>query len=226
MRGTGPGKTDPFGQEPFHPWLGSPRQSRQSRQRPVRVCAVKKVGYARVSTNEQDLSAQLNALKAAGCDIIYSDHGISGFDFKRPGLLSALDEAGEGDQIVVWRLDRLGRSLIDLVKIVNGLAHRGVQFCSLMESIDTSSSGGRLIFHIMAALAEFERSLISERTRAGMCAAKAKGRPIGRPQALSAAARQVIEHEVRTLGAPVGTVAARYGVHPRTVRRALNRPTL
>lgn len=134
------------------------------------------IGYARVSTDEQSLELQLDALKRAGCNKIYTDQGVSGADFSRPGLDAALARAAAGDTLIVWRLDRLGRSLSKLVDLGTHLEKRGVQFSSIMESINTNSSGGVLIFHLMAALAQFERSPISERTRAGMAAARAASR--------------------------------------------------
>ncbi|WP_081053215.1 recombinase family protein [Burkholderia territorii] len=141
-----------------------------------------KIGYARVSTEEQSLDLQLSALKAANSDRILSDHGVSGSRFDRPGLKEALELAQAGDTLVVWRLDRLGRSLSHLVEVVSDLGKRGIEFVSLTESIDTRSSTGMLMFHMIAALAEFERALISERTRAGMAAARARGAKIGRPK--------------------------------------------
>lgn len=141
-----------------------------------------KIGYARVSTDVQRMDLQLDALKQAGCDQIFTDHGISGASNERPGLQQAMDMLQKGDTLVVWRLDRLGRSLVNLVEYVGSLGKQGVEFRSLSESIDTSSSGGKLLFHMIAALAEFERSLISERTRAGMAAAKLRGKHVGRPR--------------------------------------------
>lgn len=142
----------------------------------------RKVGYARVSTEEQKVDLQLNALKQAGCDQIFVDEGVSGAKADRAGLKKALASLQPGDTLVVWRLDRLGRSLINLVGLMSELGSRGIEFYSLMENIDTTSAGGRLVFHLMAALAEFERSLISERTKAGMEAAKLKGIHVGRPR--------------------------------------------
>ena len=141
-----------------------------------------KIGYARVSTEEQSLDLQLLALQAAGCDMILSDHGACGSRFDRPGLHEALSVVQAGDTLIVWRLDRLGRSLGHLVEMVGGLGKRNVEFVSLTESIDTRSPTGMLMFHLIAALAEFERSLISERTRAGMVAARVRGAKIGRPR--------------------------------------------
>src|SRR5690606_21306163 len=134
-----------------------------------------RIGYARVSTDDQNLSLQLDALAKAGCDKIYEDR-MSGAKAARPGLQLALEVARAGDVLVVWRLDRLGRSLKDLIEMVSQMEARGVGFQSLQESVDTTSSGGKLIFHIFGALAEFERQLIRERTQAGLTAARARGR--------------------------------------------------
>ena len=141
------------------------------------------IGYARVSTHEQHLTLQTDALKQAGCQRIFEDR-ISGAGSDRPGLKSALEYVREGDTLLVWRLDRLGRSLKDLIEIVAGLEKRGIGLRSLQESIDTTTSGGKLIFHVFGALAEFERNLIRERTRAGLAAARARGRTGGRPRKL------------------------------------------
>lgn len=143
------------------------------------------IGYARVSTEAQDAALQLDALKAAGCERIYQE-AISGSNRERPELVKCLDALRDGDTLTVWRLDRLGRSLKDLVGVVSDLEARGVEFRSLSESIDTGSAGGKLIFHVFAALAEFERSLIRERTRAGLAAARSRGRKGGRPPKLTA----------------------------------------
>lgn len=142
-----------------------------------------KVGYARVSTHEQNLSLQKDALKQAGCGKIFHDQ-VSGAKAERPGLTEAQAYVREGDTLVVWRLDRLGRSLKDLIETVTVLEERGVGIQSIQESIDTTTSGGRLVFHIFGALAEFERNLIQERTRAGLAAARVRGRKGGRPRAL------------------------------------------
>jgi DNA invertase Pin-like site-specific DNA recombinase len=141
------------------------------------------IGYARVSTHEQNLAPQTDALKKAGCQKIFDDK-VSGAGSERPGLEAALEYVREGDTLLVWRLDRLGRSLKDLIEIIGSLEKRGIGFRSLQESIDTTTSGGRLIFHVFGALAEFERNLIRERTRAGLAAARARGRKGGRPRAL------------------------------------------
>lgn len=144
-----------------------------------------KVGYARVSTHDQNLSLQLDALKQAGCEEIYQDQ-VSGAKAERSGLRDALAYLRQGDTLVVWRLDRLGRSLKHLIETVTMLEERGIGLQSLQEAIDTTTSGGRLVFHIFGALAEFERNLIRERTQAGLQTARARGRKGGRPKALDA----------------------------------------
>lgn len=141
-----------------------------------------KIGYARVSTVEQNLDLQLDALKVAGCEKIYTDE-ISGSIADRPGLTKLKNEIlRKGDTLVVWRLDRLGRSLKHLIRWIQDLKEMGVAFQSLQESIDTSTATGELIFHIFGSLAQFERNLIRERTKAGLQAARARGRVGGRPR--------------------------------------------
>ncbi len=138
------------------------------------------IGYARVSAEEQTLQSQVDELEAAGCDLVFTDVA-SGARTERVGLEEALAEVGEGDTLVVWRLDRMGRSLAHLVQLVAELAERGVHFRSLRDGvIDTTTASGELIFHLFAALAQFERNLIRERTRAGLSAARARGRTGGR----------------------------------------------
>ncbi|UQZ91364.1 transposon DNA-invertase (plasmid) [Deltaproteobacteria bacterium Smac51] len=141
------------------------------------------IGYARVSTDDQNLHLQLDALNAAGCDRIFEDR-VSGAASDRRGLKEALKFIRSGDALVVWRLDRLSRSLKELIEVVTLLEGQGVGLRSIHETLDTSSSSGRLIFHIFGALAEFERNLIRERTRAGLAAARARGRLGGRPPSL------------------------------------------
>ncbi len=141
------------------------------------------IGYARVSTTDQNVSLQIDDLKKVGCEKIFRDK-VSGAKADRPGLQNALEFLREGDSLVVWRLDRLGRSLKHLLETVSLLEERGIGFRSLQESIDTTTSGGRLIFHIFGALAEFERNLIRERTMAGLKAARARGKFGGRPRKL------------------------------------------
>src|SRR3954449_13414232 len=151
------------------------------------------IGYARVSTNEQNLDLQRDALQKAGCTEIYTDN-VSGTKATRPGLTAALSHLRSGDTLVVWRLDRLGRSLRHLIDTVTTLQERGIGFKSLQESIDTTTSGGKLVFHIFGALAEFEREIIRERTTAGLQAARATGRNGGRPKALSESKAEMLQH--------------------------------
>ncbi|HEX8047512.1 recombinase family protein [Rhizobium sp.] len=181
-----------------------------------------KTGYARVSTEDQKMDLQLNALKEAGCDRVFTDHGVSGAGFERPGLDGVIKALRKGDTLVVWRLDRLGRSLVRLVQFVDELGRKGVEFQSLSENIDTTSSGGRLVFHLIAALSEFERALISERTRAGMDAARRKGLHLGRPPALTKQQQKAVYRAVRVDGLTVPAVAKHYDVDPRTIRRIVN----
>lgn len=143
-----------------------------------------KIGYARVSTKEQSLNLQEDALRKAGCEKIYSEQ-ISGAKSERPELQEMIKHLRQGDIIVVWKLDRLGRSLRDLVKLVATFQDSGVGFQSLQDTIDTTTPTGKLTFHLFAALAEFERDIISTRTKAGLAAARARGRKGGRPKGLS-----------------------------------------
>ncbi len=181
-----------------------------------------RIGYARVSTEDQNLRLQLDALRTAECERIYRDDGISAVAKERPGLSRALKRLKPGDVLVVWKLDRLGRSLPHLIDVITDLRDRGIGFESLRDHIDTTSPGGRFYFHILAALAEFERELIVERTKAGMAAAKRQGVRIGRPRKLTAA--QVEKARLRIdAGESVASVAATLDVNQTTLSRALER---
>ena len=147
-----------------------------------------KIGYARVSTREQELTLQLDALQAAGCSVIYQEK-ITGAKRERPELEKLLDHIREDDVIVIWKLDRLARSLKDLVELVNQIQGKGAALLSLNDKIDTTTPHGKFTFHIFAALAEFERDIIRERTKAGLVAARARGRIGGRPAGLSKKAK-------------------------------------
>jgi len=140
---------------------------------------IMQIGYVRVSTNDQNTALQRNALECAGCELIFEDK-MSGKTSDRPGLKKVLRTLSEGDTLVVWKLDRLGRSMRHLVTLIEDLRGRGINFRSLTDSIDTSTPMGRFFFHVMGALAEMERELIVERTRAGLAAARAQGRIGGR----------------------------------------------
>jgi len=148
-----------------------------------------KIGYARVSTHDQNLDLQKDALEKAGCEKIFVDE-ISGTVAKREGLEKAKEILRKGDMLIVWRLDRLGRSIRDLIDWVTLLEEEGIGFKSLQESIDTTTSSGKLVFHIFAALAEFERNLIRERTNAGLASARARGKLGGRKKSLSVKERK------------------------------------
>nr|WP_279363977.1 recombinase family protein [Xanthomonas sacchari] len=181
------------------------------------------IGYARVSTGDQNLDLQIQALERLGCDKIYNDRGVSGAASSRPGLDRAMARLRPGDTLAVWRLDRLGRSLPHLVQLLERLGQREVAFHSVTEHIDTGSSGGRLVFHFMAALAEFERALISERTKAGMAVARNAGRPVGRLPLLSPGQLRKAAAHLQQGTRSLAELARELGVHPRTVRRGLAR---
>ncbi len=169
------------------------------------------LGYARVSTGEHEFAPQHDALTAAGCLRTFSDTASGALD-ERVEFARLLDHLREGDTLVVWRLDRLGRSLRHLIETVTALADRGVGFRSLQESIDTTTPGGRLIFHVFAALAEFERDLISARTQAGLAAARARGRKGGWPSVMTpaklAVAKEMYASREHTIPAVVGVSRA------------------
>ena len=148
------------------------------------------IGYARVSTNEQNLDLQKDALQKAGCERLYVEQA-SGSKSSRPELERTIEALRAGDTLVVWRLDRLGRSLKHLIELITKLEESGIGFKSLTESMDTTNNNGKLIFHIFGALAEFERNLIRERTQAGLAAARARGRKGGRPFALDHKKREM-----------------------------------
>ena len=184
-----------------------------------------KIGYARVSTDDQNMSLQLDALAAAGCEKVFQDE-ISGAATKRPGLDEALAALQPGDVLTVWRLDRLGRSMQHLVNTVNDLAGRGAGFQSITEAMDTTTAGGELVFHVMGALAQFEHRLIAERSRAGIEAARRRGKHLGRPADLTPEkvghARQMIDSGEQS----VTGMAEILDVHRVTLHKALKRQRL
>ncbi|OOL26854.1 hypothetical protein GQ85_42465, partial [Rhodococcus rhodochrous] len=176
-------------------------------------------GYARVSTTAQDPALQVDALAEAGCLRIFTDRS-SGARSARPRLTELLAVASPGDTLVVWRLDRLGRSLPHLIELVTELEDRGIGFRSLTESIDTSTSGGKLVFHLFGALADFERGLIRERTLAGLESARQRGRVGGRPAALTAAKKNAAQ-KLLGEGHSVAEVAEILGIGRSTLYRSI-----
>jgi len=177
-----------------------------------------RIGYARVSTEDQSLDLQIDALRAAGCERIFKDHGVSGVAPKRPGLSQAMAALGEGDVLVVWRLDRLARSMLELTDTVWTLHHRGIGFHSICEHIDISSAFGELILHVLSSIVHFERRLIIERTRAGMEAAKARGVKFGRRPAIDG---EMLREALflKSHGMTVPAIAADIGVGRSTLYR-------
>jgi DNA invertase Pin-like site-specific DNA recombinase len=178
------------------------------------------IGYARVSTLDQNPALQTDALHQAACSRIFTDTASGSLD-ERPELDRLLDHLRVGDTVVVWRLDRLGRNLRHLLAVVGDLEARDVGFRSLTEGIDTSTPGGRLVFHIFASLAQFERELIRERTMAGLAAARARGRKGGRPRKLTPEKLQVAKAMYESREHTVGAIAATIGVSRASVYRYL-----
>lgn len=176
------------------------------------------VGYARVSTPEQSLDLQKDALREAGCERCYTDIA-SGAKAARPGLVEALEYLRSGDILVVWKLDRLGRSLSHLIEVVRGLQKEGIGFRALQEQVDTSSAGGKLVFHPFGALAEFERELIRERTQAGLQAARARGRVGGRRKRMTLEQIRQASSLLANPECSVAGICRTFGVHRATLYR-------
>ncbi|BDH46375.1 DNA-invertase [Salmonella enterica subsp. enterica serovar Choleraesuis] len=179
------------------------------------------IGYIRVSTRDQNPDLQRNALISAGCDQIYEGSASGKSTKKRPGLRRAMRRLADGDTLVVWKLDRLGRSMKDLVGLVGDIQARGAQFHSLTDSINTSTAAGRFFFHVMASLAEMERELIIERTLAGLEAARERGRYGGRPRKISECQREQLK-ALAGNGVPASQLAGIFGVHVNTIYRHLD----
>ena len=181
------------------------------------------IGYARVSTEDQRLDMQLDALSVLGCHAVYYDHAMSGGTAQRPGLDKALRALVDGDMLVVYKLDRLGRSVLHLADLLTRLDNTNVQFWSLTEGINTATPGGKLIYHIFAAVAEFHRDLIRENTRNGLRAARERGAVIGRPRLMSledvVEAHRIMQQEAMTCP----EVAGMFGVSESTMIRGLKR---
>ena len=177
-----------------------------------------KIGYARVSTQEQDLALQLDSLAKEGCEKIFQEKA-SGAQRDRPELKAALDYMRKGDTLVVWKIDRLARSIKQLIETIESFQERGIGLKSLQDPIDTSSPSGKLVFHIFAALAEFERGVIRERTTAGLRAARERGRVGGRPPALSAKDLQAAKAMLKDSDITVAAIARQLNVAPSTLYR-------
>jgi DNA invertase Pin-like site-specific DNA recombinase len=180
------------------------------------------IGYARVSTHEQNFDLQLDALKKAGCEKIFQD-AASGTKGERKGLVEALGYVRDGDTLVVWRLDRLGRSLGQLIELTNGLQARKVSFKSLVEAIDTTTTTGQFFFHVTGAFAELERNLIRERTKAGLEAARARGRTGGRPKAIDSDGLAMALELYASNKNSVESISRQMGIAKRTLYRYLER---
>lgn len=175
------------------------------------------IGYARVSTGEQDLALQIDALEKAGCEKIFTDKA-SGAASERPGLDEALAFLRPGDTLVVWKLDRLGRTVKKLIELVESLSEKKVQFQALTDAIETATPAGRFFFHVMSALAQMERELIGERTQAGLAAARARGRTGGRPRKMTES-KLDSARKLLAAGTNPKDVAATLGVSPKTLYR-------
>lgn len=181
------------------------------------------LGYARVSTKDQRLRMQLDGLSSAQCDLIFQDHGVSGAKSHRDGLDALLAELRPGDTVVVFKLDRLGRSVLHLADLLVRFQKDGVHFRSLCEGINTATPGGKLVYHLFSAFAEFQRDIIVENTKLGLEAARRKGRVLGRPPRVdierATMAHRLLHQEQLT----ISEIARRYGVSRTTLRRALQR---
>lgn len=182
----------------------------------------KKIGYVRVSDTDQSENLQIDALKQAGCDVIYGDHGVSGSIKKRKGLDELFASLNEGDTLVVWKLDRLGRSTIHLLQLLDALRKRNVDFQAITQGIDTTTSIGRMLYGQLAVFAEFEREQIRERTKAGMAAAKARGVHIGRPRKLTARQIEQVRASLKIENFNLSKLAKFYGVSAATLLRAIH----
>lgn len=183
----------------------------------------RKVGYARVSTKDQKLRMQLQGLEAVGCKPIFRDHGISGAKGKRPGLDKALKFLRPGDSLVVFKLDRLGRSVLHLSDLLTRFNNEGIHFCSMSEGINTTTPSGKMVFHVLAAVAEFHRDIIIENTRAGLEAAKASGKRLGPPYKLDIETLVHIHECVMQGHASVAEMASRHDVSRSTIKRNIER---
>lgn len=183
----------------------------------------RKIGYARVSTKDQRLRMQRDGLNAAGCGLIFEDHGVSGKESSRSGLDAMLAELKGGDTVVVFKLDRLGRSVLHLADLLVRFQRDGVHFCSLSEGINTTTPGGKLVYHLFSAFAEFQRDIIVENTLSGLDAARKRGYRLGRPPTLDAETIMAAHRAIAQDGLSVAEAARRIGADRSTLRRSLER---
>lgn len=193
---------------------------------PLIDCPGRKIGYARVSTKDQKLRMQRDALEAVGCDAMFEDHGVSGAKNSRPGLDAMLAALSSGDSVVVFKLDRLGRSVLHLADLLVRFEREGVHFVSLSEGINTTTPGGKLVFHIFSAMAEFQREIIVENTMAGIDAARRNGKTLGRPRKLTLDDVAEAHRQIMQGHKDMEQIANLFDVHPKTVERALMREGL
>ncbi|WP_424978105.1 recombinase family protein [Leisingera sp. S232] len=182
----------------------------------------RRIGYARVSDQDQNEALQIEALEAAGCDIIYGDYGVSGATVTRRSLDTLLRDLTEGDTLIVWKLDRLGRSTLHLLQLLQDLRENKVDFIAITQGIDTTTAVGRLLYGQLAVFAEFEREQIAERTRAGMAAAKARGVHVGRPRAIPPDVAALLRHRIDIGDASVDQLAEELKLSRQTIYRAVN----
>ena len=189
---------------------------------PVIDAPGRRIGYARVSTKDQKLRMQRDALLAVGCDAIFEDHGVSGAKASRSGLDGMLEQLQAGDTVVVFKLDRLGRSVLHLADLLVWFQKQEIHFCSLSEGINTTTPGGKLVYHLFSAFAEFQRDIIAENTVQGLAAAKRRGRRLGRPKALTAEALLEAQRMTAQDGMSISEAARRLGVSRPTLSRNLN----
>jgi DNA invertase Pin-like site-specific DNA recombinase len=180
-----------------------------------------KIGYARVSTIDQNLDLQLDALKQAGCETIFTDK-ITGTKFDRPQLGELKKILRSGDTVIVWKMDRMGRGLRDMIILMKEFEDKGVGFKSITEGIDTTTNTGKLVFHIFASLAEFERNLIVERTKAGLKAGRARGKVGGRPRKLSEEQRELLRKMHADITIPLSTITETFGISKQMIYQVVN----
>ncbi|MBL1437504.1 MAG: recombinase family protein [Rhodobacteraceae bacterium] len=181
----------------------------------------RKIGYARVSTKDQKLRMQRDALEAINCDLIFEDHGVSGAKSSRSGLDAMLKELRPSDTVVVFKLDRLGRSVLHLADLLVRFQDSGIHFCSLCEGINTTTPGGKLVYHLFSAFAEFQRDIIRENTVAGLIAAKKRGKRLGRPPVLDIETVLAAHRAINQSGITVSDAARQIGASRATLSRGL-----